>query len=392
MEHKTSNRHPRERSSIQSVDPTRRKLLRSAALTGLATGAARMGLSGGDAWAQTAERPEVVGISPDLIKAAQREGEVFLRYSSPETVFPPVAAAFKARYGINLITDRKVGPLGQQVFAQEERGKRHVMDVVESGDPTGLRALDKEGLYLRFVLDDLEKKLNPAFYLPNLAYAPYLFSMLVAYNPDVLPHQEAKRLFKTWDGALAPSLKGAMGISNPKTVALSFGLNLMWYQNAKYGVPFIEKLGQQDIRVYRGSAQGREDLASGAIKVFLSGWESAEMETFDRGGKVAWTYAEQQPEYPNIYMAISKRAPHPNAARLFTAWLFTQEGADAFAKSQNRTSVKGIPDTRSTIAKLKQTDWWQPYPENVGWAPNVDFWANNFTKLSTDFERALTRK
>ena len=373
-------------------NPMRRRLLRLGALTAVTAGASELGLFAAAAQAQATDRAEVIGITPDLVKAAQREGEVFLRYSSPENLYPPVAAAFKEKYGINLITDRKVGPLGHQVFAQEERANRHVMDVVETGDPTGVFTLDREGFYLHYTLDGLDKKLSPEFCLPNLAYGPLLVSMVVSYNPDLLSHQDAKRIFKTWNGALDPRFNNAIGISSPKTVALSFALNLMWYQNAKYGMDFIRKLGKQNMRVYRGSAQGREDLASGAISVMCSGWESAEMEGFERGTKVAWTYADQHPVYPNLYIAISKRAPHPNAARLFSAWLFTPEGADAYAKSQSRTSVKGIPDTRSAIAKLKQTDWWQPYPESVGWAPDVNYWSANFTKLSNEMEVALGGK
>lgn len=374
-----------------TLNVRRRALLRGAMASGVLSSSA-LGTYAGAALAQLDQRPEVLGITPDLVKAAQREGEVFLRYSSPETLYPPVAAAFKAQFGINVLTDRKVGPLGQQVFAQEERAGRRVMDVVETGDPMGVLALDKEGLYLHYTLEDIERKLAPQFRLQNVGYGPLLVSMVATYNPDRISHQDARRVLATWSGALDPRFKDAIGIASPKTVALSFALNLMWYQNPKYGPEFIRKLGAQGMRVYRGSAQGREDLAAGAIKLLCSGWESAEMETFERGTRVAWTYADQHPVYANLFIAISKRAPHPNAARLFTAWLFTPEGADAFAKSQSRTSVKGIPDTRSAITKLKQTDWWQPYPDNVGWAPDLNYWAANFTKLSSEMETALGGK
>jgi ABC-type Fe3+ transport system substrate-binding protein len=389
-----SKRHPSDANDfpITAVDARRRALLRTAAFSGFAAAVANLGFRPMPAFAQDAGKPELIAITPDLVRAAQKEGEVFLRYSSPETLYPPVAAAFKAKYGINVITDRKVGPVGHQVFAQEERAGRHVMDVVETGDPMGLLVLDREGLYLHYTLEDLDAKLSPEFRLKNVGYGPLLVSMLVAYNPDVISHRDAKRLFKTWAGANDPSLKGALGISSPKTVALSFALNLMLYQNPKYGIEYLKSLGRQGVRVYRGSAQGREDLAAGAIKVFLSGWESAEMETFERGTKVAWTYPEQEPVYVNLFISISKKAPHPNAARLFAAWLFTPEGADAYAKSQSRTSVKGIPDTRSAVAKLKQTDWWQPYPTDIGWSPDMDYWAANFTKLSSEFEAALAGK
>lgn len=364
---------------------TRRRLVQGMAGTALAL--PFLSGIGRQAFAQNAAEP--IAITPELVEAAKKEGQVFLRYSSPVTVYSHHADAFKQEFGIDVVTDRKVGPAGQQVFAQEERAGRHIMDVVETGDPAGLRALDAEGLYLHYTFPDLAQKLSPGFYMPDLAYSPFKNSLVVAYNPDVLSHADAKRLFTTWDGALDPSLTGVMGITDPTKVAVCFGLCLMWHQTEKYGMDFIKKLGQQQLRVYDGSALAREDLSAGSIKAFLAGWEGAEMENYENGVNVAWTYADIEPNYPNIFIAISKNAPNPNAARLFVAWLFSQGGAEAYAKSQNRTTVLNLPDTRSAVAKLEKTDWWQPYPDSIGWVPNVDYWIANFATLAPQFTQAL---
>ena len=48
-----------------------------------------------------------------------------------------MATAFETRFGIKVQVDRKVGVVGTQQFATEERVGRHVMDVNYSADPAG---------------------------------------------------------------------------------------------------------------------------------------------------------------------------------------------------------------------------------------------------------------
>src|SRR5690606_36843530 len=106
---------------------TRRQIMRGLAGSALAYPAlSGAGLIAGGGAALAAD-VETLEITPDLIAAAKKEGQVFLRYSSPVTVYEHHAAAFKEEFGIEVVTDRKVGPVGQQVFAQEERPGKHVM-------------------------------------------------------------------------------------------------------------------------------------------------------------------------------------------------------------------------------------------------------------------------
>ncbi|MGZ5127840.1 MAG: hypothetical protein ACXWC1_34170, partial [Burkholderiales bacterium] len=41
------------------------------------------------------------------------------------------------------------------------------------------------------------------------------------------------------------------------------------------------------------------------------------------------------------------------------------------------------------LAKLKQTNWWQPYPEKIRWIPDMDDWDRNYEKLMPDMRRVL---
>ena len=373
-------------SDSKIILPGRRSFLRAGTALAAAGAGSLLGVQSGSAHAQSVE---TVDITPRLIEAAKREGTLLVRYSSPVDEMAEFARAFTAKFGIKVQTDRKVGVLGTQQFMTEERAGQHVMDVNYSADPAGMRDLADEGLYLRYTLADLDKKLDKGTYLPGIAYSPKWTEIVISYNPDLIPHAEAKEMFKTWNGLLNPKLKGKIGINEPAGGGVAFATFLMFYRRPEYGRKFVEQLAAQSPRLYPGSAPGREDLAAGAISVFIPNWDSVAMIEFLKGDKTAWTYPDVAPAFTNTYMAISKQAPHPAAARLFSAWFFTPEGAKAVEAVQARPTLKGTTDQRSAIPKLKQTSWWQPYPAKTRWIPDMDDWDKNYEKLMPEMRRIL---
>ena len=90
-------------------------------LLGVAALGAGTGLAANSARPATAADVETIDITPRLIEAAKREGSVTVRYSSPVDEMTEMARGFQAKFGIKVQLDRKVGVLGTQQFATEER-------------------------------------------------------------------------------------------------------------------------------------------------------------------------------------------------------------------------------------------------------------------------------
>src|SRR5690606_4493570 len=151
----------------------------------------------------------------------------------------------------------------------------------------GLRELGDEGLYLKFTLADLDKKLDKGTYIENLGYATKWTDIVLSYNPDHIPHKIAKEMIKTWNGVLDPRLKVRIGMNEPAGGGVTYSTYYMFYEHPQYGREFLEKVAAQNPRLYPGSAPGREDLASGAISVFIPNWESIAMLTYLQGDKTA---------------------------------------------------------------------------------------------------------
>jgi iron(III) transport system substrate-binding protein len=333
--------------------------------------------------------PEVLRITDELVKAAKAEGSVTLRHQSPVPQTDGIARAFTRQYGIKVDIDRKVGALGTQQFLIEERAGKHIVDVWWTSDYTGKEVAKKEGFLLSYTYPDVKERFIDGTYEEGWGYSDNMIKVVIQYNPQLISHAEAKRLFKTWRGLLDPSLKGKIGMTEPGGGGIPFVTYMMFYLRPEYGRDFFVNLAAQNPRVYPGSAPGREDLAAGATSVFLPNWEEVGFVEFMKGDRTAWTYPEIAPVYPSTRTFISKNAPHPNAARLFALFLTTPEGIQAFQSVGQSSTVKGAKDSREAIAKLKQTEWWKPYPLEIGWTPDEQYQVNNFDRLLKDMREIL---
>lgn len=386
MKKDLEDRHKVVHSVARPTGMSRRRFLSVSAA--LAVGASAGLLSRPLDWAHAAD-VETIDVTPSLIAAAKREGIVLFRHGSPMEQMNHLADAFKKRFGVEVQLDRKVGVIATGQFATEERAGQHVVDVMSTADPVGIIDLGKEGLLLPFTLVDIDKKLDKGQYMPDLGYFPTWNRRIISYNPAFISHAQAKKLFKTWHGLLDPSLKGRIGMADPGGSGAPFALCLMFYRRPEYGREFVVKIGEQKPRIYVGSGPLREALNSGAISVFFTNTETNQMGEFMEGSKIAWTYPEIAPCHGLQTIAISKGAPHPNAARLFVAWHFTPEGARAMQEIGQEPMLKGVPDTRPVLAALKKTDWWEPYPTKICWKPDLSDWYKNYAALVPDMYKAL---
>lgn len=349
--------------------------------------------SGGETTAAsgTAQKVETIAINDKLIKAAQGEGSLLVRNGTPAGTMAGIAAAFKKQYGITVESDRKVGVVGTEQFRMEEQAGKHVVDVMWNVDPPGAIDLADEGHLQRFTLPDADKILPPEAELGNhAAYVTYWYDVVIQYNPSLISSAEAEKKFSTWRGLLDPDLAdGKIGMNEPAGGSIPFATYLMWYQDKTYGRKFLEELAAQKPRLYPGSAPGREALAAGEIAVYIPNWEDIAMLNYMKGDKTRWTYPEVTPAIPAAFAALSAKAPHPNAARLFTAWMFSEDGAQAFMDLQGRPTRLGMKDTRSAIDKLSKTTWWKPMPENIRRVPDMDYWIKNYDKVMPDMRKVL---
>ncbi len=382
-------------SSVKSRHPTTRIGLASIAgglaLAFLATGCGTVTGGSSEDSAKRADKVETLKITPELIKKAKKEGSLLVRNGTPADTMAGLGKAFQEQYGIEVEADRKVGVVGTDQFRQEEQSGKHVVDVMWNVDPPGAIDLQKDGYLQKFTIPNADKVLPPEAELgDNAAYVTYWYDVVIQYNPELISNEEADKKFSTWRGLLDKDLAGGkIGMNEPAGGSIPFGTYLQWYQDKEYGREFLKDLADQKPRLYPGSAQGREALAAGEIEVYIPNWEDIAMLNFMNGDKTQWTYPESAPAIPAAFAGLSANAPHPHAARLFTAWLLSEDGAKALMELQGRPTRMGLPDTRSAIDKLEKTDWWEPYPKDIRRIPDMDKWVKDYDTLMPDMRKVL---
>ena len=95
-------------------------------------------------------------------------------------------------------------------------------------------------------------------------------------------------------------------------------------------------------QVFSGTNPASAALASGDIAVLFNASETGLMPLQSAGAPLRWTFPEPAAG-PVTGQAISARAPHPNAAKLYHEYAFTTEGYGCLAEARRRTGAHRLP-------------------------------------------------
>lgn len=317
--------------------------------------------------APAAGNPELVTVTPELIAAAKKEGQLALMYSGQQSTAEAVANAFGQQYGIKVSFNRQVGAAGTQAFATQERAGRHQTDVHITTDGAGFVKLINEGLVANYTVS-LER--------PDIArmdgwgYASWYLNVVNSYNSKLVPLDQAKKLLTDWNGLLDPALKGGkLGMLKPSSATQSFLLFWMWMTTPEYGESFVRKLADQKPVFFEGSGPAREALSAGEISVLVGDNGVNTTESFLAGSDLNWQWPNLSPHWASNFTAISAHAPHPAAARLYAAWILGSEGAKAIqAVNETPTLKSATHDPLAVDAVLAKTAWWPgKFPDKTEW-------------------------
>ena len=266
--------------------------------------------------------PPAAAITPELIAAANKEGKVIWYTSVDLPLAEKVAKAFEAKYsGVKVRVERSGAERVFQRIGQENASNIHACDVVNSSDAAHSIVWKKQGLLEAFVPEDVAK-----FYPPEHKDADGMFASfriwvsIIAYNTDLVKKEDAPKSFAD---LLDPKWKGKIVKAHP---GYSGTIMTATFQMARdLGWPYFEKLAAQNVMQVQSSADPPKRLALGERAVMADGNEYNIFEISEKGGPVAPIYATEGSPLIVGPTAMFKSAPNPNAAKLFTAYSFTQE-------------------------------------------------------------------
>jgi iron(III) transport system substrate-binding protein len=300
-----------------------------------------------------AAAPEPTAITPDLIAAAAKEGTVILYSSMDLPVGEKLGKAFETKYpGMQVQIERSGSERLFQRLDQENASGIHSADVVNSSDASHFISWKKNGWLAPFVSEDIAQHFPPQYRDPDGLFATSrIWLSSIAYNTSLVKAADAPTSFAD---LLDPKWAGKIVKGHP---AYSGTIMTATFQMVReLGWEYMEKLSKQRVMQVQSSTDPPKKLSLGERAVMADGNEYGIVLLKEAGQPVEPVYPTEGTPTISGPTGIFNTAPHPNAARLFQAWLHTRETQQFFIDFTGQYSahaqVKSKPG-RKNISDIK---------------------------------------
>src|SRR6184192_2739101 len=266
--------------------------------------------------------PAAEPVTPALIEAAKKEGQVSYYTSTDLPVAEKLAKAFEAKYPAIAVRVERTG--AERVFqriGQEYSSNIHAVDVVNSSDAAHFIVWKREGILAPYVPEEVAKFYPAEHKDPDGRFASFrVWLSIIAYNTNLVKAEEAPKSYADlldpkWTGKIVKAHPGYSGTIMTATYQMSRDL----------GWEYFEKLARQKVMQVQSSADPPKKLALGERAVMADGNEYNLFQLKEKGEPVEIVYPTEGTPLIVGPSGVLKDAPHPNAARLLQSFLFTAE-------------------------------------------------------------------
>jgi iron(III) transport system substrate-binding protein len=269
-----------------------------------------------------AAAPPATAITPQLIEAAKKEGKVIYYTSVDLPIAERIAKAFEAKFpGIAVRVERTGAERVFQRIGQEYASRIYAVDAVNSSDAAHFIVWKREGILEPFVPEDVAKLFKDEHKDPDGMFAAFRVGLVViGYNTRMVKAEDAPKSFgdlldPKWAGKMVKAHPGYSGTIMTATQQMSRDL----------GWEYFERLAKQRVMQVQSASDPPKKLDLGERAVMADGNEYNLLQLKESGKPVEVVYPTEGAPVVVGPNGIFKRAPNPNAARLFQLFCFTPE-------------------------------------------------------------------
>src|ERR1700751_1688553 len=268
-----------------------------------------------------AAAPPPEPVTPALIEAAKKEGQVIYYTSTDLPVAEKLAKAFEAKYpGIAVRVERTGAERVFQSIGQEYSSNIHAVDVVNSSDAAHFIVWKRDGILLPYVPEDVARFPVEHRDVDGQFASFRVWLSIIAYNTNLVKAEDAPKSFAD---LLDPKWKGKIVKAHP---GYSGTIMTATYQMQRdLGGSFFEQLAKQNIMQVQSSADPPKKLDLGERAVMADGNEYNIFQLKEAGRPVEQVYASEGSPLIVGPNGIFKSSPNPNAAKLFQSFCFSRE-------------------------------------------------------------------
>lgn len=292
----------------------------------------------------------------DLIEAAQREGKVVVYTSNTSTEAEFLAKHFMETFPkIQVEVVRRGGGELYELIASELTGGRFRGDVIEESSPALLTRLQKLFLVLDHYTSPSDGLYKNPYVVPGLFHTPWLILHGFAYNSALV---SGGNVPSTWKDLLNPAFDGRRSV-----VAASAGgcAEALWYVLDKLvGESYWREMAARKPVISTSNGLMIQMVARGQVLVTTMLDEAARLQ-IRRGAPVAMIFPKEGVAPCVTVSSIARKAPHPNAARLWLNWTLSDLGQGVWVKELDLFSLReGMPGPAGINRKDVKIMWFDP--------------------------------
>lgn len=287
---------------------------------------------------------------PALFQAARKEGSVIWYTSLALPSSTAIAHAFKTKYtGIDVEVHRTGSERVLQRVMQEASANIKNADLIHTSDAGHFELLKEKGMLLKYTPRGVEPfpagfKDKDGFYFGMRATLS-----VIAHNPKIVSEKDAP---KTWKDLLNSKWKGKMVSAHPgySGIIMTHVLALV----NMYGWDYFRDLSKNSLHLVQSANDPAGVVASGERPVGVNGAEYFYYKTRKQGNPIRIVYPQEGIPLVVSPVAIAKDAPHSNAAKLFTEFIFAKESQQLLADKEGLYT--GHPEVTYPADKPKLKD------------------------------------
>lgn len=294
----------------------------------LLTGCGSSGTAKSDAQVDTSNGLVVEGetiADSALFDAAKKEGSVVFYTGGSEQSEAQVTEAFTADTGIAVETIRLApNRLSERILSEQGAGKLGA-DVIRISGEDLVVSVAESGAFKPFDVPQEFKLAEGAKNGDGLYYRTYDRVYTFAYNNQLIDQGEAP---KNWADILDPKWKEKVGIvqvgAGGSTSALTrFQLDVL-------GQDYLKGYAAQKPRIFDSVAAQTDALARGEVSIATVPIATAYGAQL-KGAPITIAVPKEGMAGYAFYAGMTKSAPHPAAAEVFSTWLLSKRALEVSA-------------------------------------------------------------
>ncbi|HEY7165384.1 MAG TPA: extracellular solute-binding protein [Candidatus Binatia bacterium] len=302
----------------------------------------------------------------DLTASARREGELNLYLSTDLSDANAMIQAYKKKYPFVEVSFFRAGneKLLSRILTESATGK-FTGDVILISS-FEVRVLMQKRLLQKYL--SLESANYPEGFTDKEGYWTSVYSIprVIAYNTRLVRPEAAP---KSYDDLLQPRWKNGFALSDS---AVLWYTGFLKFNGEEKGREFMKKLAAQKPAFRDSESIITQLLAAGEFPLGLT--YSHQVGTFKRrGAPVDWVHTAQPIVTGLKPIALSAKAAHPAAGKLFIDFVLSREGQELI-RSFNRISGRSDVASEMTAgAKL--------YPADPRWGDSYGKYVEEFREI-----------